>query len=196
MLMSQKFKKFSPEGYLTGQLLVSLPHMPDTRFTHAVIFMCGHDEQGAMGLVLNKIIDTLSFTDLLKQLKIKPSTQTPSLPIFYGGPVEMGRGFVLHSADFMSDLSIMISKDFVLSATLDVIEAIAQGKGPQNKFLALGYAGWSAGQLEKELLNNNWLQVPADPKLVFSTNRQNLWKETFSKIGIDPEHLILDVGHA
>ena len=194
--MPQKFKNSSAEGYLTGQLLVSLPQMQDTRFTHAVIFVCGHDDQGAMGLVLNKIIDHLSFEDLLSQLNIEKSQRTPSLPIYYGGPVEMGRGFVLHSPDFMSELSIQISNDFALSATLDIIEAIAQGKGPQNKLLALGYAGWSPGQLEAELMSNSWLQVTADSHLVFKTDRQNLWIKTLAKIGIDPEHLIIGVGHA
>lgn len=194
--MLQEFKVPKTEGYLTGQLLIALPQLQDKRFNHAVIFICGHDEQGAMGLVLNKVIDTLTFDELLTQLNIKKVKNTPRLPIYYGGPVEMGRGFVLHSPDFLGDLSIKINEDFALSATLDVIEAIAHGKGPERKLLALGYAGWSPGQLEEELISNSWLHVTADPSLVFKVSRTELWKKTLDKIGIDPEHLSLGIGHA
>lgn len=194
--MLHEFKDLKTEGYLTGQLLIALPQLQDSRFNHAVIFVCGHDEQGAMGLVLNKVIDTLTFDELLKQLSVKVENKAPQIPIYYGGPVEMGRGFVLHSPDFLSELSVKINDKFVLSATLDVIEAIAKGKGPQQKILALGYAGWSPGQLEAELLANSWLQVKADPTLVFSVSRPELWKKTMDKIGIDPENLSLGAGHA
>jgi putative transcriptional regulator len=194
--MLQEFKVSKTEGYLTGQLLIALPQLQDSRFDHAVIFVCGHDEQGAMGLVLNKIIETLTFDELLKQLNIKKAKKTQYIPIHYGGPVEMGRGFVLHSPDFLSEMSIKINEDFALSATLDVIEAIAHGKGPERKILALGYAGWSPGQLEAELMENSWLHLKADPSLVFQASRPDLWKKTLDKIGINPEHLSLGAGHA
>jgi putative transcriptional regulator len=194
--MLHEFKEHKTEGYLTGQLLIALPQLQDSRFTRAVIFVCGHDEQGAMGLVLNKVIDTLTFDELLKQLNIKVKNKEPHVPIYYGGPVEMGRGFVLHSPDFLSEMSVKIDDNFALSATLDVIEAIADGKGPKQKILALGYAGWSPGQLEAEILANSWLQVKADPTLVFEVSRPDLWKKTMDKIGIDPELLTLGAGHA
>jgi putative transcriptional regulator len=194
--MLHEFKQLKTEGYLTGQLLVALPQLQDPRFHQAVVLICGHDEQGAMGLVLNKVIDTLTLKDLLVQLKIEGKTEAPSLPVFYGGPVEMGRGFVLHSLDFMSELSVKISDDFALSATVDVIEAIAQSKGPKDKILALGYAGWSPNQLEGELLAHSWLCIPADAKLVFEIPRQELWKKALDKLGIDPNHLSTHVGNA
>jgi putative transcriptional regulator len=194
--MLYELKGIKTEGYLTGQLLIALPQLQDSRFNRAVIFVCGHDEQGAMGIVLNKVIDTLPFEELLKQLNIRTPKNLPKVPIYYGGPVEMGRGFVLHTPDFMSELSVKVTDEFVLSATLDIIEAIARGKGPRCKLLALGYAGWSPGQLEAELVANNWLHVKADSQLVFQVSREELWRETLDKIGIDPKHLSLGAGHA
>jgi putative transcriptional regulator len=190
------FQKHSMEGYLTGQLLVAMPQMKDPRFIHAVVYICGHDENGAMGLVINKLIDAVRLADLLSQLGIKTSPLSKNIPIHFGGPVEMGRGFVLHSNDYIHEGSIVISEEIALTATLDMLTIIAEGSGPKEKMCALGYAGWSSGQLEHELQQNAWLQVPADMDLIFHEPIAERWRKTINKIGIMPEDLLWDAGHA
>jgi putative transcriptional regulator len=190
------FQNHSSEGYLTGQLLIAMPQMKDPRFTHSVIYICGHDENGAMGLVINKMIDTVRLSDLLTQLGIEPSLQSQEVPIFFGGPVEMGRGFVLHSSDYVHEGSIMITDEIALTATLDILTIIAESDGPQQKMCLLGYAGWSSGQLETELQQNAWLQVPADMDLLFQQPINDRWRKVMSKIGVMPEDLSHEAGHA
>ncbi|AIL12330.1 hypothetical protein IM40_00435 [Candidatus Paracaedimonas acanthamoebae] len=186
----------SSTDVLTGKLLVAMPQLMDPRFTHAVILICGHDKQGAMGLVLNRLIDSLTLQELLDQLNIKTPLIKEEMPIHFGGPVEMGRGFILHSTDYLHKASVKINEDIALTATVDILNEIASGHGPQKKILALGYTGWSAGQLETELQQNCWLMVEADLDLIFTKELDLLWKQVLNKIGVDPELLSLESGHA
>ncbi len=181
---------------LVGRLLVASPHLKDSRFAQTLIFICGHDKNGAMGLVINKVIDSLSLKDLLEQLKIHPKDINPSGSVYFGGPVEMGRGFVLHSPDFKEDGTVKIDSHFSLTATVEALELIAQNKGPDFCLLALGYSGWSPGQLEDEMGQNEWLPIEADHRLVFETPVDQRWSRAIEKIGIDPTNLTTEIGHA
>ncbi len=191
-------------SYLDGQCLVAMPAMGDQRFARAVIYLCAHSEDGAMGIVLNKPASDLTFPDLLVQLDVIPAQEIIRLPpkadhmrVLRGGPVETGRGFVLHTPDFFVEQSTLpIDDGICLTATLDVLRAIAHGTGPENAILALGYAGWAAGQLETEIQANGWLHCPADPALVFDSSIDTKYARAMSKIGIDPGFLSADAGHA
>jgi len=189
------------EGYLDGQLLVAMPVMSDPRFARSVIYMCAHSEEGAMGLIINQRASHISFPDLLERLDIIPADGegggVDRMSIHVGGPVETGRGFVLHSADYFVDESTLPIEDGVcLTATIDILKAIASGHGPNRALLALGYAGWSPGQLESEIQANGWLNCPADPDLIFGSDLENKYARALAKIGIDPSHLVSDAGHA
>ena len=182
--------------YLTGQLLIAMPAMGDPRFSKSVIYMCVHNEEGAMGLIVNKLADSLTFADLLSQLDIESLGVAPKLPIHFGGPVEIGRGFVLHSADYSGDGTIDVADDMALTATIDILKDIAEDKGPEQFFLALGYAGWGPGQLDTEIQANGWLSVPADDTLIFATEPKSIWQGALAKMGIDVSMLSGDAGHA
>ena len=191
-------------SYLDGQLLVAMPGMPDDRFARTVIYLCAHSEEGAMGIVVNKPAPDLNFPDLLVQLDIIPAAEAIRLPrragnvkVLRGGPVETGRGFVLHTPDFFIDNSTLpIDESICLTATVDILRAIAKGEGPANALLALGYAGWSAGQLETEIQSNGWLNCPADPDLVFDAALESKYDRALRRIGIDPAMLSGQAGHA
>jgi putative transcriptional regulator len=191
-------------GYLDGQLLVAMPGMLDERFARTVIYICAHSAEGAMGIVVNKPAADLSLPDLLVQLDIVPEAERIMLPrqvgrmqVLMGGPVETSRGFVLHSPDFFLDQSTLPIDDGVcLTATVDILRAIAKGEGPQEAVLALGYAGWSAGQLETEIQANGWLNCTADAELIFHTSIESKYDVAMRKIGIDPAMLSTTVGHA
>ncbi len=191
-------------GYLDGQMLVAMPGMLDERFTRTVIYLCAHSPEGAMGIVVNKPAVDLSFPDLLVQLDIIPEAERIRLPqrvgrmqVLMGGPVETSRGFVLHSPDFYIDQSTLpIDEGICLTATIDILRAIAKGEGPQNAVLALGYAGWSAGQLETEIQANGWLNCPADPELIFNPSVESKYELALRKIGIDPAMLSATAWHA
>ncbi len=184
-------------GYLERQLLVAMPGMPDSRFARTVIYVCSHNVEGAMGLVINKPYPGLSFTSLLQQLSIE-TTEEPNIVVRHGGPVETGRGFVLHSTDYLQPGSVTIDeeKGIGLTATLDVLRAIATGTGPQHKLFALGYAGWGAGQLDTELQENGWLTVPAEFDLIFDPDLDSLWERSLGLLGISAGHLASVAGHA
>jgi len=190
------------EGYLDGQLLIAMPVMSDPRFARSVIYVCAHSEDGAMGLVINQRAQHISFPDLLQRLGIVPadeglSDDVRSMSIHVGGPVETGRGFVLHSSDyFANDSTLPIEDGVCLTATIDILKAIASGHGPHRAILALGYAGWSPGQLESEIQANGWLNCPADPDLIFDPDLDAKYTRALAKIGIDPSHLVNDAGHA
>jgi putative transcriptional regulator len=193
----------SAEGYLDGQLLVAMPVMSDQRFARSVIYLCAHSEDGAMGLIINQRASHISFPDLLERLGIvSPDDETgilggSNLSIHVGGPVETGRGFVLHSSDYFADDSTLPIEDGVcLTATIDILKAIAEGHGPNRALLALGYAGWSPGQLESEIQANGWLNCPADPDIIFDPNLESKYARALAKIGIDPSHLVNASGHA
>ncbi len=181
---------------LVGSLLVAMPQMNDPRFERAVIYMCAHNNEGAMGLVVNKLFEQLSFPDLLDQLNITTGPRTQQIRIHFGGPVESGRGFVLHSDDYVREGTMLVNSGFALTATIDILRAIADGEGPRSSILALGYAGWGPGQLETELAANGWLHVPADPELVFGGDLDHKWMLALSRIGINPSVLSSEAGHA
>jgi putative transcriptional regulator len=183
-------------GYLTGQLLVAMPQMQDPRFARTVVYMCAHTANGAMGLVLNKLVDNVTFPDLLEQLNITGGPVEREIHVHFGGPVETGRGFVLHSADYVQDATLVIDEHVGLTATVDILQAIAQGDGPRSSLLALGYAGWGPGQLDSEIQANGWLSVQADDALLFDTEIASKWERAMGKIGIDFSKLSGDAGHA
>lgn len=184
------------EDTLTGQLLVAMPGMGDPRFTKTVIYMCAHSPEGAMGLVINRELESLSFPDLLEQLNIEPAGMHERISIHFGGPVESERGFVLHTPDYVREATLVVDESVALTATIDILKAIAGGEGPNRSLLALGYAGWSAGQLDAEIRANGWLQVPADTDLVFGANLEKKWEAAMGKLGIDPSMLSDTAGHA
>ena len=182
--------------YLAGQLLVAMPGMKDPRFQKTVIYMCAHNSDGAMGLVINRALESLSFPDMLKQLEIDVSGVGERINVHFGGPVESGRGFVLHSQDYLQEATMVVDRDLALTATIDILKAIAFGTGPRQSLLALGYAGWGPGQLDTEIKSNGWLNVAADNGLVFGPNLDEKWDQAMSKIGIDPRMLSDKAGHA
>ena len=183
-------------NYLSGQMLIAMPGMTDPRFEKAVIYICAHNEDGAMGLVVNRLIESMTFPEMLKQLDIEPSEPEDVIRVLLGGPVDQARGFVLHSPDYLQDASMVVDDDVALTATIDILRAIADGAGPRNRLLALGYAGWGPGQLDSEILHNGWLNVSADDDLVFGEDLDAKWERAMAKIGIDPLLLSDDVGHA
>ncbi len=186
----------SNNPYLTGQLLIAMPNMGDQRFERTVIYMCAHSEEGAMGLVVNKLLSGLSFSELLKQFEIENPPGAGRTKIHFGGPVEPGRGFVLHSGDYRREGTMLIDDEFGLTATIEVLRDIAAGQGPRSRLVALGYAGWAPGQLDAEIQANAWLNVPADEDLLFSTNQTDKWPKAVRKLGIDLSLLSTDAGHA
>ena len=184
------------EGYLTGQLLVAMPSMHDSRFAQTVIYMCAHSAEGAMGLVVNRLVNELTFPQLLQQLEIDTPGTGQEIRIHFGGPVESGRGFVLHSADYSQSGTIIVDENVGLTAIIDILRDIADGKGPDRSLLALGYAGWGPGQLDHEITQNAWLQVAADDMLIFGIDLERKWERAIAKLGIDPILLSGDAGHA
>lgn len=191
-------------GYLDGQVLVAMPSIRDERFARTVIYLCAHSDEGAMGIVVNQPAQNIKFRDLLVQLEVLPTENLIEVPpraeairVLKGGPVETGRGFVLHSADFFIENSTLpIDDGICLTATLDILKAIARGQGPESAVLALGYAGWAPGQLENEIQANGWLNCDADPDLVFGGDAESKYKLALQKIGIDPAKLSSEAGHA
>lgn len=189
-------------GYLDGQILVAMPTIQDDRFARTVIYMCAHSAEGAMGIVINKPAPNVKFHDLLEQLDVIPKeTGEPirisPIPVLKGGPVETQRGFVLHSADFfIKDSTLSIDQGICLTATLDILKAMARGEGPVSAILALGYAGWAPGQLESEIQANGWLNCAADDELIFGNTPEAKYETALRKIGIDPAQLSSDAGHA
>ena len=181
---------------LTGKILIAMPFLPDHRFTHAVIYVCGHDAQGAMGLIVNKGLPAVSFEELLAQMNVDVSAVTSKVPVHYGGPVEVGRGFVLHSSDYAAESTVLIENGFAMTATLDILRAIAVNEGPRDILLALGYVGWGAGQLEHEIQENGWLTIEADPELIFDHDLEGKWRQALATLGIDPAVLSFEIGHA
>jgi putative transcriptional regulator len=189
---------------LEGQMLIAMPTLRDGPFARAVVYLCAHRKDGAMGIIVNQRAETIDFPQLLVQLDVVKPDESIVLPpragdvrVLRGGPVEKGRGFVLHSRDYFVDNStVTIADDICLTATLDILRAIAGGKGPEKAVLALGYAGWSSGQLESEILANGWLNCPADPSLVFDSDLASKYDRALAKIGVDAAMLSSEAGHA
>lgn len=200
----QKRRGKGSASTLEGQLLVAMPSMSDRRFARSVIYICAHSDEGAMGLIVNQRANNISAPDLLERLGISPQGEDDSvsndlleLSIQVGGPVETGRGFVLHSADyFAADSTLSIEQGVCLTATIDILKAIAKGTGPNRAILALGYSGWSPGQLESEIQANGWLNCPADPDIIFDDELDTKYARAMAKLGIDLSHLVNDAGHA
>jgi putative transcriptional regulator len=179
---------------LAGQLLIAMPQMEDPRFSRSVVFMCAHNPEGAMGLVVNKTVEQPSMGELLRQLGIEGDAFDRA-PVHFGGPVEAARGFVLHSTDYTEQGTLIVG-NVGLTATLDILRMIGRGEGPRRKFFALGYAGWGPGQLDAEIQANGWLTVPADHALLFDDGNEDKWRRAIAKLGVDPFSLSGEAGHA
>ncbi len=174
------------EGYLTGQLLVAMPAMRDPRFAQTVVFMCAHTAESAMGIVINRPLVGLRSVYLRPQLMVAPSPPLRGRRRHAGGPVEPGKGFVLHTSDWAQDSSLVVDKQFALTSSVEVLKAVARGEGPRLGILALGYAGWGAGQLDEEILQNAWLSVPAAESFVFADDLGAMWRGALSALKVDP----------
>jgi putative transcriptional regulator len=191
-------------GFLDGQMLIAMPSMRDERFARTLIYMCAHSSEGAMGIVVNQPAPDINFPDLLVKLEVIPAPERIQLPrragtikVLKGGPVETQRGFVLHSADFFIENSTLpIDEGICLTATLDILKAIARDEGPASAVLALGYAGWAPGQLENEMQQNGWLNCTADTELVFGTDTGGKYEKAMGKLGVDLGMLSSEAGHA
>ncbi len=197
-----RLKDTQERGFLDGQFLIAMPGMQDTNFARAVVYICAHSAAGAMGFIINRPQE-ISFTEVLTHLKLADEDEiimlpgeTREFPILSGGPVETGRGFVLHSDDFTSSSSIPVSDEISLTATLDIIRAICEGRGPQRATMLLGYAGWGPGQLEQEISSNGWLNCPASDELIFDRCMDGKYERALASMGIAPEMLSSEAGHA
>ena len=184
------------ERYLTGQLIIAMPGMLDPRFTRTVIYLCAHNAEGAMGLVVNRLVGSITFPDLLEQLDIDNSGVKEEIWVHFGGPVESGRGFVLHSSDYRQEGTLEVNDSISMTATIDILRDMAAGGGPRHSLLALGYAGWGPGQLDSEIQANGWLHVEPDEDLVFDADLDGKWERAIAKLGFDPAMLSGDAGHA
>lgn len=194
----------SEAASLEGQMLIAMPSIGDQRFSRSLIYLCAHSDEGAMGIVVNRRSRSLKFIELLVQLEVIGEEDTIRLPpgaggvpVMRGGPVETGRGFVLHSPDYhSSSATLAIDPDISLTATVDILRAMAHGEGPRRAILALGYAGWAGGQLEQEIQQNGWLTCPADESLIFDEDHASKYDRALRKLGVDPASLVSDAGHA
>ncbi|WP_202307761.1 YqgE/AlgH family protein [Mesorhizobium sp. L-8-10] len=202
MDLLRRKRAVSNRGFLDDQFLIAMPGMKDDRFARSVIYVCAHSEEGAMGLIINQV-QQMRFPDLLVQLGIMDEQEAIRLPsktrdfmIRNGGPVDRSRGFVLHSDDYTVESSMPVSEDVCLTATVDILRAISAGRGPRHALMALGYAGWGAGQLESEIADNGWLTCPADIDLLFDTDIERKYDRILASIGIDPTRLSHSAGHA
>jgi putative transcriptional regulator len=173
------------EGYLSGQLLIAMPGMPDSRFSRSVIYLCSHNEHGAMGLIVNQIMEAVNFSDLLVAMRIEASCVEGGRSVHFGGPVETERGFVLHSADYDCEGTMQIKDNVSLTATVDILRLIASGAGPRNSLFALGYVGWGPGQLDSEIQGNGWMFGTAETEILFGDNHSDKWSLSASRAGID-----------
>jgi putative transcriptional regulator len=189
-------EKSTDAAYLEGQLLIAMPAMTDPRFERSVIYVCAHNAEGAMGLVVNKLFEEIDFEELLTQLEITPADSSPQMSIHFGGPVESQRGFVLHTAEYVGKGTVAVDDQVALTATLDILKELANGSGPRSNMLALGYAGWGPGQLEDEITDNAWLHAPFDEALVFDRDVDTKWQRALNSIGVDLSSLSGAAGRA
>jgi putative transcriptional regulator len=184
------------EMSLAGQVLIAMPAMADPRFSQTVIYVCAHTSDGAMGIVINHPLNTPSFEDLLRQLKVDPVPPARQIRLCNGGPIDNARGFVLHTIDWTDTASLRVDDTLALTASLDILKAIANGGGPRHSLLALGYAGWGPGQLDLEMQNNVWLSAPADLDVIFDSDHNTKWQRALAKLHIDPLLLSSSSGRA
>ena len=193
-----------PQSSLEGQFLIAMPSLREGPFARSVVYMCAHREDGAMGIIINQRAEEIDFGKLLVQLEIVPDSKSirsggraEEVRVLRGGPVETGRGFVLHSSDYgANDSTVKIADDVCMTATIDILRAIAKGTGPARAVLALGYSGWSSGQLESEILANGWLTCPADPRLIFDADYDHKYDRALAMLGVNEGMLSSDAGHA
>lgn len=183
-------------GFLEGKLLLAMPGMTDPRFERSVIYICSHSHEGAMGLVINHPIPNLTFGNLLKQLDIEDDGLAPQIPVHAGGPMDTGRGFVLHSPDFVEDTSVKLCSDVALTATVDILKALAGQGGPKQRMVILGYAGWGPGQLEDEISQNAWLSTDPTGDVLFETRDDQKWPRAMASLVVDIAMLSSEAGHA
>jgi len=193
--------KNNPELDFRGHFLISMPGMADPRFERCVIYLCTHSSAGAMGLIVNKLLEDITFDEIKRQLIDESRDEIDKdpkfkIPVYLGGPVERGRGFVLHSADYKLEASQEVNDEISLTASIEVIEAIADNSGPEKYLLALGYAGWGAGQLEAEMIENSWLSCEATPEILFEPNPMLKYDRALALMGVDAALLSSDAGHA
>ena len=186
---------------LEGHVLIAMPSMPDGRFARSVVYVCAHSEEGAMGLIINQLSSDVTFGKLLQQIDGFTVGEVPeqiaARPVHAGGPVETNRGFVLHTRDYFApSATLSICDDICLTATTDILKAIANDDGPTRSILAVGYAGWAPGQLENEICRNGWLYGPAQTELVFDTETDEIYARAMTALGVHPSHLVSDAGHA
>ncbi|MDH3667954.1 MAG: YqgE/AlgH family protein [Paracoccaceae bacterium] len=183
--------------FLSGQILIAMPGMQDPRFHRSVVYLCAHSQEGAMGLIVNKRADDLRLKDLFEKLEIPVAKTFGKAPVHYGGPVETGRGFVLHSSDyFVDEATMQVDDETSMTATLEILHAMATDQGPDQAIVALGYAGWAPGQLEAELQGNGWLACPSDEDLLFDDDADGKWDKALAKIGVHPAMLSSQGGTA
>ena len=195
--MASNKKGKSGDGFLLGKLLIALPGMPDKRFEKSVIFMCAHSDQGAMGLIVNKPFEGLSFRELVQRLDVRVTANTPGPPILFGGPVGTGQGFVLHTSEFGNGEATMpVTSEISLTATIDILRAIAEGRGPEKALFALGYAGWGPGQIEGELSSNGWIHCDAKKTILFDLDCDAKWRAALATLGADISGLSAEAGRA
>jgi putative transcriptional regulator len=188
----------SETNSLTGQFLISMPQMDDPYFARSLVYLCAHSQEtGAMGLIVNKTMEAFTLGELYTQLRIEPiAPSNRPRPVHFGGPVAPGQGFVLHSTDYREEETLGIGDEFALTATLDILRATAEGRGPRQSLVALGYAGWGPGQLDAEIQANGWLMVGADASLLFDADDGSKWQRALAKLGISPEMLSGETGRA
>lgn len=181
---------------LTNHFLIAMPNLADPNFSKTVTYICAHNEEGAMGIIINRPTD-LNLGEVLSQMELETNDKGVELmPVFHGGPVQTDRGFILHDPGFDWDSSLSVSQQVDMTTSRDVLQAIAGGDGPKDIFIALGYAGWSAGQLEEEIVQNAWLSGPARSDIIFKTPIQNRWHSAAALLGVSIENLSSDIGHA
>ena len=188
-------KETAPQ-FLAGQLLVAMPQLSDGPFNRSVVYLCAHDERGATGLIINKLVEGLTVAELMDQLGIEGPPQTRKTRVHFGGPVECGRGFVLHSTDYVEDTTIVVEDGLALTATVEILRKISTGNGPAKRILTLGYAGWGPGQLDNEIQENGWLVVPPDDSLVFDGQLESKWRRAYAKLGVELGLFSSEAGHA
>src|SRR5579863_3097033 len=193
----EKPRAIEGENFLEGKLLIALPGMSDPRFEKSVIFMCAHSMEGAMGIMINRAVEGLRFRELMAKLELDFSAEATDMDVLFGGPVETGRGFVLHTGDFeSSDATLPVNDEVSLTATVEILRAMGQGKGPRHAIFALGYAGWGPGQIEDEIRANGWIHCDADTALLFDAALDSKWTRALRKLGIDALGLTAHVGQA
>jgi putative transcriptional regulator len=189
-------ESMSQPPFLSGRLLLSMPGIGDPRFERVVIAMCVHDDDGALGIVTNAPFGALTVRELMEQLNVDPGTTPADARVMAGGPVEPGRGFVVHSLDWQGQSSVAVGDRWMLTSTIDVLREIAAGRGPKRWLSALGYTGWAAGQLDEEMQRHGWQTAPGDPDIIFDVPRKERWTTAYERLGIAVSRLSAEPGRA